>query len=257
MLSGNALGNGEYGLILVQRCVAAHAQRRNTIEYRRVDGLANPPGPVVTSTRTTTSSTITAGTSSGIDERPSPTAPLDPEPATAGPGSFCPASSAVGRSPGRSDRRDGMRTGNGPYAASGGRGILGMSIERESSRETRSMTTISIQEAQANLSELIHRLSPGDEIIITEDDRPVAKWTVASRPMTPPRPPGFLAVGAGHGPDFGAPLDDFKEYPGAMTDSPGRRARSASAPAAAAWRAGRRSGWPTDCGACTRGSPSS
>jgi prevent-host-death family protein len=75
------------------------------------------------------------------------------------------------------------------------------------------MPTISIHEAQANLSELIHRLSPGDEIIITEDDRPVARLTAVSRPMTPPRPPGFLRGSVRYmAPDFDAPLDDFKEY---------------------------------------------
>ena len=30
--------------------------------------------------------------------------------------------------------------------------------------------------------------APGDEIVITEDDRPVARLTAATRPMTPPRP---------------------------------------------------------------------
>ncbi len=32
------------------------------------------------------------------------------------------------------------------------------------------MTTITIQEAQATLADLIHRLSAGDEMLITEDD---------------------------------------------------------------------------------------
>lgn len=75
------------------------------------------------------------------------------------------------------------------------------------------MATVTIHEAQANLSELIHRLSPGDEIIITEDDRPVARLTAAARPGTPPRPPGFLRGSVlSMAPDFDAPLDDFKEY---------------------------------------------
>lgn len=37
------------------------------------------------------------------------------------------------------------------------------------------MPTITIQEAQARLSELIHRLAPGDEVVIVENDEPVAK----------------------------------------------------------------------------------
>jgi antitoxin (DNA-binding transcriptional repressor) of toxin-antitoxin stability system len=74
------------------------------------------------------------------------------------------------------------------------------------------MTTISIQEAQSNLSELIHRLAPGEEIVITEDDRPVARLTAAGRPTTPD-PPGFLRGSVLYmAPDFDAPLDDFEEY---------------------------------------------
>lgn len=74
------------------------------------------------------------------------------------------------------------------------------------------MTTISIEEARANLSELIHRLGPDDEIVITEDDRPVARLTAASQP-TAPLPPGFLRGTVLYmAPDFDEPLDDFKEY---------------------------------------------
>ena len=36
-------------------------------------------------------------------------------------------------------------------------------------------TTVSIDEAQAKLAELIHQLAPGEEIIITENQQPVAK----------------------------------------------------------------------------------
>src|SRR5271167_1289875 len=37
------------------------------------------------------------------------------------------------------------------------------------------VATITIQEAQAQLSDLIHRLTPGDEVLITENNEPVAK----------------------------------------------------------------------------------
>jgi antitoxin (DNA-binding transcriptional repressor) of toxin-antitoxin stability system len=37
-------------------------------------------------------------------------------------------------------------------------------------------TTITIDEAQATLKNLIHRLAPGDEAIITENQQPVAKF---------------------------------------------------------------------------------
>jgi antitoxin (DNA-binding transcriptional repressor) of toxin-antitoxin stability system len=35
------------------------------------------------------------------------------------------------------------------------------------------MTNVSIQEAEAKLSELIHQLKPGDEVVITENNQPV------------------------------------------------------------------------------------
>ena len=42
------------------------------------------------------------------------------------------------------------------------------------------MTTVTIQQAQSTLSELIHRLSLGDEVVITENDRPVARLVLTS-----------------------------------------------------------------------------
>lgn len=44
-------------------------------------------------------------------------------------------------------------------------------------------TIISIDEAQDRLAELIHRLAPGDEIIITENQQPVAKLLSQPRPL--------------------------------------------------------------------------
>lgn len=76
------------------------------------------------------------------------------------------------------------------------------------------MATLSIQEAQANLPDLIHRLTPGEEVILTENDQPVAKL-VATAPAQP-RPVPKLGTQRGSvlymAPDFDAPLDDFKEY---------------------------------------------
>ena len=76
------------------------------------------------------------------------------------------------------------------------------------------MTTISIQEAQAKLSELIHGLTPGAEVIITEDNQPVARLVPAeSTPPCPPRRLGTLRGTVRHmAPDFAAPLEDFREY---------------------------------------------
>jgi prevent-host-death family protein len=40
---------------------------------------------------------------------------------------------------------------------------------------------ITVEEAQAQLSELIDRLSPGEEIVVTQNQRPVAKL-IGERP---------------------------------------------------------------------------
>jgi prevent-host-death family protein len=72
------------------------------------------------------------------------------------------------------------------------------------------MTTISIQEAQAGLSDLIHRLMPGEEVVITENNPPVARLIPAERPTE--RKLGTLkGTVISMSPDFDAPLDDFED----------------------------------------------
>jgi prevent-host-death family protein len=74
------------------------------------------------------------------------------------------------------------------------------------------MTAIPLHEAQAKLPELIHGLAPGDQVVITENDRPVARLTTVASPA------GRRQLGTMRGsvtymaPDFDAPLEDFKEY---------------------------------------------
>ncbi len=75
--------------------------------------------------------------------------------------------------------------------------------------------SVSVEVAQASLKDIIHQLAPGDEVIITENAKPVAK--LVSQQAEPPsqeRP----APGLGKGmityvaPDFDEPLEDMKEY---------------------------------------------
>jgi antitoxin (DNA-binding transcriptional repressor) of toxin-antitoxin stability system len=42
--------------------------------------------------------------------------------------------------------------------------------------------TITVAEAQAKLPELIHKLAPGDELVLTENHRPVARLIAAAGP---------------------------------------------------------------------------
>lgn len=73
------------------------------------------------------------------------------------------------------------------------------------------MTTVSLAEAQAKLPDLIHGLMPGDEVVITEEQRAVAR-------IVPAAAAGDRQLGTLKGtvlymaPDFDAPLEDFKDY---------------------------------------------
>ncbi len=75
------------------------------------------------------------------------------------------------------------------------------------------MTTVTIQEAQATLMDLIHRLPPGDEVVITENNQAVAKLARTEPIQQWPCQAGS-AKDSVHwmAPDFDAPLDEFKEY---------------------------------------------
>ncbi len=76
------------------------------------------------------------------------------------------------------------------------------------------MPTITIQEAQTRLAEIIHRLGPGEEVVITENDQPIARIvpTKAESRPTPRRLGTLKGTVLYMAPDFDAPLDDFKEY---------------------------------------------
>lgn len=74
------------------------------------------------------------------------------------------------------------------------------------------MTTISLQEAGANLEELIHRLSPGEEVVITENDQPVARLIAASPPSRRIPKLGTQRGSVISMDHFDDPLEDFREY---------------------------------------------
>jgi prevent-host-death family protein len=81
-----------------------------------------------------------------------------------------------------------------------------------SEKGEKSMTTVTIQEAQAKLPDLIHRLTPGEEVVITENNAPVAKL-VSETPSVRQRPQpglckGMLTIVA----DDDEHLQDFAEY---------------------------------------------
>ena len=76
------------------------------------------------------------------------------------------------------------------------------------------MATITLQEAQATLPDLIHRLAPGEEVVITENDQPVARLLPTAPPAAARKVPrlGTLQGTVLSMERFDDPLDDFKEY---------------------------------------------
>jgi prevent-host-death family protein len=80
------------------------------------------------------------------------------------------------------------------------------------------MHTVTLEEAKANLDDLVAEVSQGAEIVITKDDKPVA--TLAAAPETPVEHRaaakfplfGLLKGQIEYAPDFDEPLEDFKPY---------------------------------------------
>ncbi len=73
-------------------------------------------------------------------------------------------------------------------------------------------TTMALEEIKVSIVELVRSLQPGDELILTQDQQPVAKLVTQGGKQ--PRP----APGLGKGsviymaPDFDAPIEEMKEY---------------------------------------------
>ena len=75
------------------------------------------------------------------------------------------------------------------------------------------MQTMTVEEAQSHLAEIIERLPPGDSVILTRDDKPVA--TIHA---TPPPEPTSRQFGTLKGtilymaPDFDDIPEGFEDY---------------------------------------------
>ncbi len=73
------------------------------------------------------------------------------------------------------------------------------------------MSVVTLEEAQVKLAEIIDNLVPGEELIITRDNQPVAKLVGQPQPVRKPRQPGSakgkLVILA----DDDQHLEDFKD----------------------------------------------
>ncbi len=74
------------------------------------------------------------------------------------------------------------------------------------------MTVVSVKQAQSQLPDLIHSLTPGEEVLITENDQPVARLLPSASQRQPRRLGTLRGTVLYMAPDFDAPLDDFREY---------------------------------------------
>jgi len=76
-------------------------------------------------------------------------------------------------------------------------------------------TTIAVEDIKVTLPELLDTLTPGDEVILTRNQQPVAKLVSdVPKPAPKQRPGPGLCKGmiTYMAPDFDAALEEMKEY---------------------------------------------
>ena len=69
-----------------------------------------------------------------------------------------------------------------------------------------------LQQAEGRLAEIIERLPPGGELVLTRDDKPVATLRSAAQPETAPRFGTLMGSILRIAPDFDAIPEGFQEY---------------------------------------------
>jgi antitoxin (DNA-binding transcriptional repressor) of toxin-antitoxin stability system len=74
------------------------------------------------------------------------------------------------------------------------------------------MTSVTLEEAQKNLPELLTQLQPGEEMTISDRGQPLAQLKKAQRASWPCKAGSYKKADFWMAPDFDAPLDEFKDY---------------------------------------------
>ncbi len=74
------------------------------------------------------------------------------------------------------------------------------------------MTSIPIDIAQSKLGELIRQMTPGEELIITEGNLPIARLVSTARPGKERKLGTLAGTVLYKWEDFDGPLEDFREY---------------------------------------------
>jgi antitoxin (DNA-binding transcriptional repressor) of toxin-antitoxin stability system len=74
------------------------------------------------------------------------------------------------------------------------------------------MTTVTLEEIQARMPELLASLQPREELLIVQNGTPVAKLMRTERTSWPCQPGSAKHLPHWMAPDFDEPLEDFREY---------------------------------------------
>jgi antitoxin (DNA-binding transcriptional repressor) of toxin-antitoxin stability system len=74
------------------------------------------------------------------------------------------------------------------------------------------MKTITVNEAQSHLAEIIDKLAPEEEVILTRDDKPVATIRATAPPREPPRLGTLKGTILYIAPDFDDIPEGFEDY---------------------------------------------
>lgn len=74
------------------------------------------------------------------------------------------------------------------------------------------MKTYALNHQTPPLAELIEEVKQGEEIVLTDQNQPVARLVAVSPSPRPRAKAGTLKGKIWMSPDFDKPLDDFKEY---------------------------------------------
>lgn len=74
------------------------------------------------------------------------------------------------------------------------------------------MSTMSLEEAQTRLPDIINKLIPGEEVVITRNSQPVARLIGEKPPVRQPRKPGDARGKLVIHSEDEEHLHDFKDY---------------------------------------------
>ena len=74
------------------------------------------------------------------------------------------------------------------------------------------MTSVTLEQAQSSLPELLDRLQPGEAFVIEDRGQPLAEVKKTERGSWPCKAGSYRKAEFWMSADFDAPLDEFKEY---------------------------------------------